>query len=162
MIQMTIKKVSKPFKANTKFGEKDKVIYTVEDSKGNVIETSKFVSKDDPEVKKGDQVMMDIEKSGKWFNCRHILKVEDSIQAQLPEEPEKVEVNLGEKPEEDVKYSKGKAKEINKSVALKLAVEVFIANLNLRKYEGREETPLALMDAEVSLFYKCLLGYFEN
>ena len=167
MIQVTIVKVSKPFKTTTKYGEKDKVIYTVEDAKGNVFETSKFVNSEDPKVVKGDICMMDIEKSGKWFNCRQILKVEDTLsesplQENLPGDPPPApHVELEEKQDEDVKYSKGKAKEINKSVALKLAVKVFIANLNLRKYDGRDESPLDLMNNEVQLLYKCLLGYFE-
>ena len=84
---------------STKYGDKEKRNYTVEDNLGNSFEVSKFVLKTDPEVMVGETVLMELETQGKYINCRKIEKFAPI----MPPEPKEEKVDWDGKERRDFK-----------------------------------------------------------
>ena len=91
MNAVKIKAIGKEFTVSTKYGDKQKRTYTVEDSLSNTFEVSKFISKDDPEVAIGETVLMELETQGKYINCRKIEKFTPITPPEPKTEEEKVD-----------------------------------------------------------------------
>ena len=80
MKMVRILKIGDEYSVETQYGTKMKKNFVVmESSTGEEMDVGYFLKKDNPVVEVGMDVMMDLQKSGKYINCKKMELVEDSF-----------------------------------------------------------------------------------